>query len=343
MSFCGNGIKVSHAKAAVPNAVEALGGHAGVAPNREPTQGARMSTHQITQGSVVVGVDGSASGELALRWAVGEAQRTNGPLHLVHALENEVVLTDKQQFGTKETPASRDPILASAMDIVRGIAPQMETTPHSVTGFAPTTLIAASKIAETVILGSQGRSALPTALLGSVSQQVAIHAQCPVVVVRENPDSAAAAGSGRIVVGVAGSDASEPALGYAFAYAASTGSSLTAVHTWWWEPLEGVSLGEPWIGDWTQIASQETSLISELLSGWSQKYPEVPVHSHVVRGDPVMELLEQAHGANLLVVGSRGRGGFIGLLLGSVSRRILKRATVPVAVVRSAGGEQPTQ
>jgi nucleotide-binding universal stress UspA family protein len=301
-----------------------------------------MSTHQITQGSVVVGVDGSASGELALRWAVNEAQRTRGALHVVHALETEVVISDRQPLGTKETPASSDPILAAAMDTVRTMAPQLEATAHSVTGFASTTLIAASKIAETVVVGSHGRSAIPSALLGSVSQQVTVHAECPVVVVRANA-SKADAGSGPVVVGVDGSEASEPALGYAFAYAASTGSSLTAVHTWWWEPLEGVSLGEPWIGDWTQIASQESDLISELLAGWSEKYPNVPVHSHVVRGDPVFELLDQAHDASLLVVGSRGRGGFIGVLLGSVSRRVLKRATGPVAVVRSLGGDQPAQ
>lgn len=301
-----------------------------------------MSTHQITQGSVVVGVDGSASGELALRWAVNEAQRTRGALHVVHALETEVVISDRQPLGTKETPASSDPILAAAMDTVRTMAPQLEATAHSVTGFASTTLIAASKIAETVVVGSHGRSAIPSALLGSVSQQVTVHAECPVVVVRAN-GSKADAGSGRVVVGVDGSEASEPALGYAFAYAASTGCSLTAVHTWWWEPLEGVSLGEPWIGDWTQIASQESDLISELLAGWSEKYPNVPVHSHVVRGDPVVELLDQAHDASLLVVGSRGRGGFIGVLLGSVSRRVLKRATGPVAVVRSLGGDQPAQ
>jgi nucleotide-binding universal stress UspA family protein len=158
------------------------------------------------------------------------------------------------------------------------------------------------------------------------------------VVVRENnPDSAA---SGQVVVGVDGSEASQPAIGYAFAYAASTGRSIVAVHTWWWEPLEGTSLGEPWMGDWTEIASQEATVVSESLAGWADRYPDVPVRSHIVRGDPVVELLDQSAGANLLVVGSRGRGGFIGLLLGSVSRRVLKRATGPVAVVRSVeGGE----
>jgi nucleotide-binding universal stress UspA family protein len=301
-----------------------------------------MSTHQITEGSVVVGVDGSASGELALRWAVNEARSTRGPLHVVHALENEPVLIDKQQLGTKEAPASGDPVLTAAMDVVRTMAPEVQAIPHSVTGFAPTTLIAASKIAAVVVVGSHGRSAIPTALLGSVSQEVASHASCPVVVVREN-GTQNGGGPGHVVVGVDGSEASKPALGYAFAYAASTGSSLTAVHTWWWEPLEGVSLGEPWIGDWTQIASQETALLSELLAVWSEKYPDVPVRSHVVRGDPVVELLDQSHGARLLVVGSRGRGGFIGMLLGSVSRRVLKRATVPVAVVRSVAGDQPAR
>jgi len=298
-----------------------------------------LSTQQITEGSVVVGVDGSACSDCALRWAVAEAQRTGQPLHVVHALDTEPVLTDKQQLGTNEAPASSDPVLTAAIDLVQATAPKLPTTAHSITGFAPATLIEASKIAETVVVGSHGRSAVPAVLVGSVSQQVAIHSSSAVVVVRENGTQGA--GSGPIVVGVDGSEASQPALTYAFAYAASTSSSLTAVHTWWWEPLEGVSLGQPWIGDWTEIANQEETLVSELLAGYSDKYPDVPVRSHVVRGDPVVELLEQSHGARLLVVGSRGRGGFIGLLLGSVSRRVLKRATGPVAVVRSAVGDRP--
>jgi len=296
-----------------------------------------MSTHTITEDSVAVGVDGSPSSELALRWAVNEARRTRQRLHVVHALDTEVVINDKQQLGTKEDPPGGDPILAAALDVVRTMAPEVPTTPHSVTGFAPTTMIAASTIAGTVVVGSHGRSAIPSALMGSVSQQVAIHSSCPVVVVRGNGPTDGEPGA--VVVGVDGSPAAEPALGYAFAYAASTGSSLVAVHTWWWEPLEGISLGEPWMGDWTEIASQEATLVSESLAGWSQKYPDVAVRSHVVRGDPVVELLEESRGASLLVVGSRGRGGFIGLLLGSVSRRVLKRATCPVAVVRSADAD----
>jgi nucleotide-binding universal stress UspA family protein len=301
-----------------------------------------MTTEQITNGDVVVGVDGSPSGDLALGWAADEAGRSRRPLHVVHALETEAVLSHDLQLGSKQATAGDDPVVLAAMDLVRSMAPEVVVIPHSVCGFASSTLIAASRIAGTVVVGSHGRSATPTALLGSVSQKVAIHSSCPVVVVRETSPPVGTR-PGHVVVGVDGSQASEPALGYAFAYAAATGCILTAVHTWWWEPLEGISLGEPWIGDWTQIAAQETTQVSELLAGWSQRYPDVAVRPHVVRGDPVVELLDQARGASLLVVGSRGRGGFIGLLLGSVSRRILKRATCPVAVVRSGGRDEPLE
>src|ERR1035437_7315196 len=91
-----------------------------------------MSTHQITEGSVVVGVDGSASSDSALRWAMAEAQRTRQPLHVVHALETEPVLTDKQQLVTKEAPARSAPVLTAAIDLVQTTAPELDTTAHSV-------------------------------------------------------------------------------------------------------------------------------------------------------------------------------------------------------------------
>ena len=299
-----------------------------------------MNAQQLTAGSVVVGVDGSSASEFALRWALDEARRTRRPLHVVHALEVEVVFSDEEQLGTKEAPTTSDPVVTAAMDVVRTTAPEVQATAHSVTGLAATTLIAASTVAGTVVLGSHGRGAIPTALLGSVSQQVAVHGHCPVVVVKAS-SLQGGAGSRQVVVGVDGSEASQPALGYAFAHAAATGSGLTAVHTWWWEPLEGVNQDEPWAGDWTQIASQEETLAAESLAGWSEKYPDVPVLRHIVRGDPVVELLGQSQGASLLVVGSRGRGGFGGLLLGSASRRVLKRASCPVAIVRSFEADQP--
>jgi nucleotide-binding universal stress UspA family protein len=119
--------------------------------------------------------------------------------------------------------------MTAAVDVAHVAAPQLEIAPHAVTGFASGTLIAASKIAGTVVVGSHGRGAMPTALVGSVSQQVAIQSSCPVVVVRANRTPPGAT-SGHVVVGLDGSAASEPALGYAFAFAASTPSTLTPVH-----------------------------------------------------------------------------------------------------------------
>ena len=225
-------------------------------------------------------------------------------------------------------------VLTSAMELVATEAPDVHAVAHSVRGFALSTLIAASRVAGTLVVGSRGRGAIPAALLGSVSQQLVLHSCCPVVVVRDSRALTPQQGA-PVVVGVDGSEESAGAVGYAFAHAAETGRPVVAVHSWWWEPLEGVNVGEPWTGDWTQISAQEGALLAESLAGWREKYPDVHVEERSVRGDPVVDLLEQSRGAALVVVGSRGRGGFAGLLLGSVSRRVLKRASCPVAVVRS--------
>ena len=192
-----------------------------------------MNGQYITEGSVVVGVDGSAASECALPWAVEEARRTGRPLYVVHALEVEIVFSDEHPLGTSEAPASSDPVLIAAMDVVRTTAPELLATAHSVTGPAATTLIAASRIAGTVVVGAHVRGGIPAALFGSVSQELAVHAHCPAVVVRDSSRQSGV-GSGQVVVGVDGSEASGPALGYAFAHAAATGCGLTAVHTWWW-------------------------------------------------------------------------------------------------------------
>jgi nucleotide-binding universal stress UspA family protein len=279
-------------------------------------------------------VDGSPSSRLALRWAAGKAAAAGQPLHVVHALEAEVVLREHEQLGTREAAADDDAVLTSAMKLVAAEAPEVHAVAHSVTGFAVTTLTAASRLAGTLVAGSRGRGAIPAALLGSVSQQLVLHSCCPVVIVRDSRALTPPQGA-PVVVGVDGSEESAGAVGYAFEHAAETGRPLIAVHSWWWEPLDGVNDGEPWTGDWTQISTQEGALLAESLAGWREKYPDVHVEERSARGDPVVDLLEQSRGAALAVVGSRGRGGFAGLLLGSVSQRVLKRASCPVAVVRS--------
>src|SRR6185503_19830498 len=98
----------------------------------------------------------------------------------------------------------------------------------------------------------------------------------------------------------------------------------------------GFLAGSTLEGEWTAASDQETAMVGELLAGWHEEYPDVEVRRHLVRGHPVRTLVEEARGAEMLVVGSRGRGGFSGLLLGSVSNGVLREATCPVAVIRSA-------
>ena len=207
-------------------------------------------------------------------------------------------------------------------------------------GSAAGLLVEASATAATIVLGAGSHRAVSRAVLGSVSHQVATHAQCPVVVVRRRA-SQDGAGAGDVVLGLDGSEVSTPATEYAFATASLQGLGLTVVHAWWREYLGGVLAHSPWEGDWSEVAEELERMMVEALSGWSEKYPDVEVHRHLVRGHAVEMLVQESEGAALLVVGSRGRGGFPGLLLGSVSNGVLQHADCPVAVVHRAGASAP--
>ena len=202
-------------------------------------------------------------------------------------------------------------------------------------GSAAGLLVEASATAATIVLGAASHRVVSRAFLGSVSHQVATHAQCPVVVVRRRA-SEDGAGAGEVVLGLDGSEVSTPATEYAFATASLQGLGLTVVHAWWREYLGGVLAHSPWEGDWSEVAEDLERMMAEALSGWSEKYPDVEVHRHLVRGHAVEMLVQESEGAALLVVGSRGRGGFPGLLLGSVGNGVLQHADCPVAVVHQS-------
>jgi nucleotide-binding universal stress UspA family protein len=278
--------------------------------------------------AVVVGYDGSTGSDLALEWAVAEARRTARPLHLVHA-------SGRHHARGFEPSADLDPVTTLAVEQVGAKAPELMVTGQTREGSAAAVLVQASATAGTVVVGARGHGAFASVLVGSVSEQVATHAQCPVVVLR--PESTERGSeAGRIVAGLDASERSVAALSYAYAQASSREVGLTVVHTWWWEEPGGFLAGATWEGDWTTVPDQETAMVGELLAGWHEQYPDVEVRRHLVRGHPVATLVEESRGAEMLVVGSRGRGGFKGLLLGSVSRRLLHGASCPVAVVRSA-------
>ncbi len=321
-----------------------------------------MTTTAGTRRAVVVGVDGSLSGEAALDWAVDEAARRHLPLHLVHAFAFEYPV-----IGVGGMPESEVMLVAatglveSAAARATAAAPGLTVTTATPQDYAPHALVSASEHADTVVVGARGLGGVRGLLVGSVSLQVATHAHCPVVVVPEAaralaglggpeeeegipsdedrmiepPEGAAPLERGRVVVGVDGSELSSAALGYAFMEASERGCGLTAVNAWLLN-APSISLAESGITfDPELLEGQQKILLAESLAGWSEKYPDVEVQRRTVHADPTEALVIESVGAELLVVGSRGRGGFSGLLLGSVSQGVLHRAHCPVAIVRN--------
>ena len=177
------------------------------------------------------------------------------------------------------------------------------------------------------MVGSRGHGRAGEALLGSVSQHLARHATCPVVVVREPHDPDAQ----RIVVGIDGSPTSTAALEYACRRAEATGETVVAIHGWHYrEPSTDV-----WSSNTPSVDTEERELLlAESIAGVRADHPDVRLEQEVVPVAPAQCLVDASASASLVVVGSRGLGFFTGMLLGSVSQAVLHGATCPVAVVR---------
>ncbi|HET8768479.1 MAG TPA: universal stress protein [Pedococcus sp.] len=297
-----------------------------------------MSTTPTPSHPIVVGVDESSQSRLALDWAIDEAQRRDLPLELVHArpmpLRGPAVETAFTRPGV-------DAVLEDAAERVRQLSPHTRVEASGGHGSAAPMLVDASRDATMVVVGARGRGALRSAMLGSTSLDVAAHAHSPVVVVRELsqvlPDHPG------VVVGIDGSAISEAALGEAFHQADARGLPLTVVHAWF---LDYAGTGLAVLAtdaQMAEIAQEERSVADESVARWSARYPGVHVREHVLNAHPVQALVDHSKGAELLVVGTRGRGGFGGLVLGSVSQGVLHHAHCPVMVVRSEPESVPSQ
>jgi nucleotide-binding universal stress UspA family protein len=283
--------------------------------------------------TVVVGVDGSADALRAVCWAADEAGRRRVPLRLVNAFGWTEGVVGARYRGILLERA-RD-LIATAAAIAREQTPGLEIEEQVIVGFPIGVLSAEARHAQLVVLGSRGESRIEGLLAGSVAVALAAHAACPVVVVRGRELSVDEAAGLPLVVGVDGSPVSEAAIAFAYEAAAARRAPLVAVHTW--RDLVADPALAPLL-DWDAIEDDERRLLAERLAGWSEKYPDVRVQRIVTRDRPAHQLLEQAAKAQLVVVGSRGRGEFAGLVLGSVSNALVHKADCPVAVVRT---EQP--
>ncbi len=291
---------------------------------------------------VVVGVDGSAEALRAVRWAVPEARRRRAVLRLVTAFP----WTDDRMVGIPglgsgaygdRLRAAAQRALTAAAAAATALDPDLRVEEELVVGYPVGVLVARSRSAELLVVADHGRGRVVLLLAGSVAVGVAAQAACPVVVVRGG-DPAVRPSGGRIdqrpvVVGVDGTALSDAALAFAFDAASERHAPLVAVHTW----LD--VLADPEMAaliDRRGHAEDQDVALAERLAGWCEKFPDVAVERVVVETRACRVLLERSRRAQLVVVGSRGHGEVVGLLLGSISSTMVHRAGCPVAVVRSA-------
>lgn len=287
---------------------------------------------------ILVGVDGSEPSNAAVVWAAREAALRHVPLTLVHLVSVAVPMYPEMplsmgmgMWGDEDGHRILQHAVKVAEDIVGAGRPVSIATELKCSPPVPA-LVQLSEFAELVVVGSHGRSAVARGLLGSVSSGVLRRASCPVAVIRDGDFSDGAP----VVVGIDGSPASESATAIAFDEASRRGVELKAVHAW--SDIEAVEL--PGL-DWSTFKQDADRILAERLAGWQEQYPDVAVHRVVVCDRPARQLIKQAQSAQLVVVGSHGRGAIGAMMLGSVSNALIHSTGTPVIVARP--GQHPSR
>ncbi|GAA1404174.1 universal stress protein [Catellatospora coxensis] len=271
---------------------------------------------------IVVGVDGSPSADLALGWAADEARLRHVPLKLVYVVDSP---GPRGAYGylTDEVTCFGEDLLARAKELIADR--QVPATAAIVCDDAAHGLIREAAGATMLVVGSRGHGGFHDLLLGSTSLQTAMHAPCPVAVVRPRGDGA----PGQVVLGTDGSPRSAAAARVAFEQARLRRTGVTVVHAW-----RG-SLSEATAG-LTELDACEVKawmVLNDALAPWLSRYPDVPVRKVLRKDSAARALVDESAGAELVVVGRRGRGGFASLVLGSAGHALLHHAACPVVVV----------
>jgi nucleotide-binding universal stress UspA family protein len=288
--------------------------------------------------AIVVGVDGSRDSARAAGWAAEEAAARRCPLRIVHAVapwlyERNV---DPRLVSVREwLLAGGQEVIGAAVEAARARAEGIDVAGEVVPGGASRALLERARDASMVVVGGHGVGTVAGLLLGSTALQVVSHATVPAVVVRHVEPLARE----EIAVGVDGLPAGEPALAFAFEEAALRDARLRAVHVWSDPGATRPGGLTPLVYDAETVTAEHTRWLNDALAPWREKYPEVKVVVEVVHGRAVRILSGVSARSDLLVVGTRGHGGFRGLFLGSVSHGLLHHAHCPLAVVPSTCSE----
>jgi nucleotide-binding universal stress UspA family protein len=295
-----------------------------------------MSSRNASLG-IVVGIDDSPAARLAVQWAARDAELRKIPLTLVHAISPEISTMLRTPLPAGLMRWQQDHghrLVEEALKVVEEASQRGGPAGvHSeiLLSAAVPTLVDLSKDAEMVVTGAQGSGRWPGRLLGSVSSGLLRYAHCPVAIIHDQDQAIPYPSPAPVLVGIDGSPASELATAIAFDEASRRHVEVIALHAW-----SDLDVSE-WPGtDWPATQSMAKEVLAERLAGWQEQYPDVQVSRTVVQAQPARQLVEQSEEAQLVVVGSRGRGGFAGMLVGSVGETVAQMARVPVIVARQS-------
>ncbi|MFC7487101.1 universal stress protein [Knoellia sp. CPCC 206453] len=292
----------------------------------------------IPDGAVVVGIGNSDRDAETLTWAGNSAQRSGSPLHILHAHDLSAEMAAIDPVAGNAISLGPDGDLGNSGLLGETVASARERWPDvAVSGSQPfvrpeRALIDASENARLVVVGAARVGALKRLGLGRPSLAAAMHAKCPVVIV---PQGSRADADGPVVVAIDGSTHSAAAADRAFWIAELRQAPLTAITTWNVEVVDGLVVTTPGTDAWNATEAKYRAIADKVIEPLRASHPAVRCTVEVLRNSPAKVLTERSIDAGLIVMGTRGRGGFAGMLLGSVSQQVLETVSCPVMLVRA--------
>lgn len=291
-------------------------------------------------GEIVVGIDGSEQSFGALQWAAAEAKRRGVPLRLVTAYSLPVFTGSG--FDTGYSVVDEDALAAGVAQILDEAKARLKDDSVELratveTGDASSILVELSENAELIVVGSRKAKGFMGRLLGTVSTSLPARSHCPVVVVplqwaeKVQKDASVLEPHLRVVVGSDGSDQARIAILAAAEQAQRLGVKLTLINAL--APYTGALGWVPTAIDFEAVYREVHELQAKAEEWIHGYFPELEVDAELIDGSPVHVLLEAGDAADLTVVGTRGRGGLTGMILGSVSQGVLHDSENPVMIV----------
>lgn len=289
----------------------------------------------MSEAPVLVGIDGSVRSLDAVLCAASAAAARGRPLRIVYAhiwpLLHQGTPPGVPRVSAASLAEQAENDLAEAARVAASVSPDLVIGTALIPGAAAPVLISESRHAELLVLGDRGLGAFSGMIIGSIAVQAATHAHCPVLVVR-----GVTRDSGPVVAGVDGSAMSAAAIEFSAAEAVRRGTHLVALHAYTDVHPYGSDPETPPGHKAAVIEEGHRQALTETIAATAARFPELTIRHEAVNGSAGRLLTERSQEAQLVVVGSRGRGGFTGLVLGSVSQHLVYHAECPVAVVRPA-------